>query len=102
MWYCPHCGNLGQRRSRTKGSFVLEVLLWLMLIVPGLIYSLWRLTSREKVCPKCGQAGMIPASSPKARAELAAQPKAPADSGAAYQAGRLLGKLVHGATAKRS
>lgn len=32
----------------------MEVFLWLLLIVPGFIYSLWRLTTKTKVYPKCG------------------------------------------------
>lgn len=67
--YCQHCGFIGQPKTFTKGSFLIEVALWLMLIVPGLIYSLWRVTSgRYKGCPTCGAPNMIPADSPKARA----------------------------------
>jgi hypothetical protein len=32
--------------------------------IPGLIYSIWRLTTRQKVCPSCGNAGMIPIATP--------------------------------------
>jgi hypothetical protein len=49
----------------------MEVVLWLLLIVPGLMYSLWRLTTRAKVCPKCGAPYMIPTNSPKAIKTLA-------------------------------
>jgi hypothetical protein len=65
---CPHCGTQAEPSTRTKGSFVLELFLWLLLIVPGLIYSIWRVTSRDKVCPACGEPGMIPVTSPRGRA----------------------------------
>jgi hypothetical protein len=42
----------------------MEIALWLFLILPGLIYSVWRLTSREKVCGICG-GRMIPINSPR-------------------------------------
>jgi hypothetical protein len=53
-FYCPNCGTVGRPKTATRGSFLMEVSLWLLLIVPGLIYSLWRLTTKTKVCPKCG------------------------------------------------
>lgn len=51
---CVSCGTLGRPVSRTKGSFLVEIALWLLFCAPGLIYSLWRLTSTEKVCASCG------------------------------------------------
>jgi predicted RNA-binding Zn-ribbon protein involved in translation (DUF1610 family) len=68
--YCPQCGAVGAGKRRTKGSFLVEVILWLCFIIPGLLYSLWRVSSRETVCAKCGATGIIPADSPKAREAL--------------------------------
>jgi predicted RNA-binding Zn-ribbon protein involved in translation (DUF1610 family) len=68
MLFCPNCGATGTPTTRTKGSFFIEVILWLCFFVPGLIYSIWRLTTREKVCPRCGAPNMIPLDSPKATA----------------------------------
>jgi ribosomal protein S27AE len=62
---CPSCGTQGKPKNHTRGSIWIEIVLWLCLIVPGLIYSLWRLTTKQKVCPACGAAGMIPLSSPR-------------------------------------
>ena len=70
QWYCPTCGTVAWPRTYTKGTFGMEVLLWLLMILPGVLYSLWRITSKYKGCPKCGAPNMIPASSPKARAAL--------------------------------
>lgn len=61
---CSRCGARGQPKNRVKGSFLIEVVLWLCFLVPGLIYSIWRLTSKAKVCPTCGAEAMIPLNSP--------------------------------------
>lgn len=68
--YCQHCGAIGPARKHTKGSFVLEVVLWFCLLIPGIIYSVWRLTSREWVCGTCGVPNTIPIDSPIAKAAL--------------------------------
>jgi len=69
--YCQSCGSVGRPKTRVKGSFWIEVLLWFCFFVPGLIYSIWRPTTKEQVCPVCGTPNMIPVDSPKARAALA-------------------------------
>ncbi|SDB03346.1 hypothetical protein SAMN05660653_00146 [Desulfonatronum thiosulfatophilum] len=68
---CTNCGAKGKPKKIAKGSFVLEVVLWLLLIVPGIIYSFWRLTSKQKVCPICKAPNMIPLSSPMAQKIMA-------------------------------
>lgn len=69
--YCQNCGAVGVPKSRVKGSFLVEIVLWLCFLIPGLIYSIWRLTTKEKVCPTCGAPNMIPTDSPRAKAALA-------------------------------
>lgn len=65
---CTTCHFRGKTKTKTKGSFLIELILWLCFLVPGLIYSLWRMTSgRQKVCPKCGNSTMIPIDSPAAQ-----------------------------------
>ncbi len=64
--YCSHCGITGVPKTVTKGSTVVEVMLWFAGLLPGLIYSIWRLNSHHVACPSCHQAGMIPANSPRA------------------------------------
>ena len=84
---CTTCGYVGQSKRETKGSFIMEVFLWLILVpgfimggflwliflVPGFIYSVWRLTTRYDACPKCAAANMIPTSSPVAKKLLQEQ-----------------------------
>ena len=62
---CTQCGHIGKPKTRTKGSILIEIVLWLLFIIPGVLYSLWRLISREEVCPKCGAPNMIPSDTPK-------------------------------------
>jgi len=50
---CPNCKYEGPGKFITKGSFGVEVILWLFLIVPGLIYSIWRLSNKKWTCPQC-------------------------------------------------
>ena len=64
---CTSCGHQGPTKMHTKGSFGIELVLWLLMIVPGLIYSLWRLSSRHPVCAACGAATLVPVDSPVAR-----------------------------------
>lgn len=68
---CTNCGFMGKPKSFTKGSILIELFLWLCFLVPGLIYSLWRLTSRYKACPKCKAPNMIPINTPRGRELLA-------------------------------
>lgn len=65
---CTTCGaQTDETRSKTKGSFVIEVVLWLAFVIPGLLYSLWRQSTRQKVCPACGNATLILANTPDGR-----------------------------------
>ncbi len=61
---CTQCGSIGKHIKKTKGSFWIELVLWIAFIIPGLIYSIWRTTSKQSVCPKCGHSTMIPIDSP--------------------------------------
>ena len=62
---CTACGFRGYAQSHTKGSIAIEAVLWLAFILPGLIYSIWRLSTRHEVCPSCKAPAMIPVASPR-------------------------------------
>jgi hypothetical protein len=64
---CSQCGYMGQPKLYTKGNIFLEILLWFLFLLPGLIYSIWRHMSRFKGCPKCGAPYMVPLDSPRGR-----------------------------------
>lgn len=61
---CAQCGNVGKTKSNTPGSIIIEILMYCMFIIPGLIYSMWRLSARKMVCGICGSANLIPLDSP--------------------------------------
>jgi len=75
---CPNCGYEGPVKRFVKGSVIVEFGLWILLIIPaliyslwlfalGLIYTLWRSTSQYDGCPACGWAYVvtIPTASPE-------------------------------------
>jgi predicted RNA-binding Zn-ribbon protein involved in translation (DUF1610 family) len=103
---CKTCGFHGSSTTATKGSFLIEVILWLCFLIPGLIYSIWRISSRSDACPKCGSSEVIPIDSPLGRklmqeiapTELAAyvapyRPTTARKGGIAWQIGKLFGSL---------
>ena len=78
---CTTCGHHGTAVVKTRGSIWLEIILWLLFIVPGLIYSVWHLTTRSDACAACGAATLVPATSPIGRkllADAAVYPEPPA------------------------
>lgn len=64
---CGKCGYYDTPRKETRGSFLAELLLWLCFIVPGLLYSIWRISSKVDVCRHCSSSALIPADSPLGR-----------------------------------
>lgn len=101
---CTACGYIGESKTVTKGHFALEVVLWLCFLIPGIIYSIWRLATRFEACPTCGNVNPLPASAPMAQKfirenfpeQLATSQPEPIrpPSQAAKSAGRTLGKWV--------
>lgn len=66
--YCTACGEQGKPKTVTRGSIWIEIILWLCFIVPGVIYSIWRMTTRHAACASCGSKQLVPLDSPVARA----------------------------------
>lgn len=64
--FCQACGHEGPTKQITKGSTAIELILWLLFLVPGLIYSIWRHNSRTAGCEVCGATTLIPPNSPMA------------------------------------
>jgi hypothetical protein len=64
---CTKCEHQGPGLRQTRGHFALEVVLWLLFIVPGLIYSIWRLTTRRVVCARCSSPELVPIDTPAGR-----------------------------------
>lgn len=64
--FCLRCEHEGWPRTVTPGAFLIEVVLWLCFLVPGVIYSLWRHSARHQVCASCGSREIVPVLSPAA------------------------------------
>jgi hypothetical protein len=97
MKVCKDCGTTGSAQRVTRGSLLVEIFLWLCFLVPGLFYSLWRLSTRYDACPACGSKNIVPLSSPVG-AKLAAENGYPlnAPRSGAEEFGRRLGRLFAG------
>ncbi|OIP92402.1 MAG: hypothetical protein AUK55_09485 [Syntrophobacteraceae bacterium CG2_30_61_12] len=52
---CSSCRYIGESINLAKGSRRKEVFLWCCLLLPGLLYTLWRQSSdgRYPGCPQC-------------------------------------------------
>lgn len=61
---CSTCGTVSNGSAHTPGSILIEIVLWICLIVPGLIYSLWRHSARKQVCGACRNATLVPVNTP--------------------------------------
>lgn len=79
-YICTSCGNLIKPKTQTKGSFWMEVLLWMLFILPGLLYSLTRLGNKVYVCPICGKDTVIPTNTPVGQKLLKEYNKTPKDT----------------------
>lgn len=75
MVVCTRCLSTGSPKSITPGSIWLELLLWLLFLIPGVIYSVWRITARYKGCLACGAREIIPLASPAAQRLLGNAPQ---------------------------
>lgn len=96
---CTTCGHIGKTKSNTPGSMGIELILWLCLLIPGLIYSVWRLSRRHQACGACGAATILAIDAPLAKSFVtlhgleAAVPPARPPSKAAYAFGRAVRKF---------
>ncbi len=57
---CAHCGYIGKTERFSKGSYLLEIILWMMLFVPGTLYTTWRFFNEYHACPICRNMTMTP------------------------------------------
>lgn len=64
--YCKTCGHSGPTKTKTPGNLAIEIVLWLLLIIPGVIYSVWRISTRKPSCTACGSIDLVPPDSPVA------------------------------------
>ena len=67
---CADCGRQVRPKKITPGNFLLEIVLWLFFLLPGLAYSVWRYSSSFEGCPVCGGRNCVVLRTPAARAIL--------------------------------
>lgn len=94
---CKDCGTVGEPKTVARGSMAVEIVLWLCFIVPGLIYSVWRLGSKHDTCSACGSEKLVPIETPAGRQLAQAAGHAPEvvrPSQGAVSVGRAIGRMV--------
>lgn len=64
---CAKCGWHGTPKKGLNGNAGVELLLWVLFIVPGMIYTAYRAKNRPSICRSCGSTDMIPVDSPRGR-----------------------------------
>lgn len=64
---CTNCYEFSFGEVDRRGGCLIEIVLWMAFIVPGLIYSIWRRTNSTETCPKC-KGPLIPADTVRGRA----------------------------------
>lgn len=62
---CPNCYYVGKPKKIAKGEFILELILWLVGLIPGIIYSLWRFFNKREECPTCKAQNLLLLDSPR-------------------------------------
>ncbi|MGA2228862.1 MAG: hypothetical protein ABSH41_30875 [Syntrophobacteraceae bacterium] len=57
---CPSCQYVGESGSIAKGSRKMEITLWCCLLLPGMLYTVWRQSKegRYQGCPQCHEANV--------------------------------------------
>jgi len=60
LYICRACWLVATPKIITKGSTFIEVVLWCLFLIPGILYSVWRYITKEKVCPGCFSLGVSP------------------------------------------
>jgi hypothetical protein len=70
--YCTRCGTVAEYRRFRVGSGLVCFVLFLVGIVPGVIYYVWAKSAEHNGCRRCGSREIVPVNSPVARRALEA------------------------------
>ena len=70
---CLLCGSQVKPKQGMKGSGALEIVLWLIFLLPGILYTLYRMTNKVETCPVCSGHNLVPLDSPAAKNAKARQ-----------------------------
>jgi hypothetical protein len=63
-YICKDCGTVATPKKKIPGSALVELVLWLLFIIPGLIYTTWRVSTQYLICPTCKSKNVVPINSP--------------------------------------
>lgn len=62
---CTVCKTISaEPENVVPGSTTTEVLLWLIFLLPGVVYTIWRSNARKDVCPACHSSLIVPLETP--------------------------------------
>lgn len=76
---CRMCRHIGPLELNKKGKLSIETILWVLFLIPGLVYSIWRRTGRWFACPDGGSYHLVPLRSPMGRDALAKKEQSTAE-----------------------
>jgi hypothetical protein len=65
-WYCLDCEERMDGEPYSPGFFAIELALWCLMFIPGVIYTFWRICNRKYRCNFCHSERLIPSNSKKA------------------------------------
>jgi hypothetical protein len=65
--FCTRCYTVAVPRKITAGSTFIELFFWLLFILPGMLYHVWRHDNATYTCSSCGGRKFISPGSPRAR-----------------------------------
>lgn len=69
-YVCMECGCQRDPVDAKRGLLVIEIFMWFLYILPGVIYSIWRRVRRQQVCSKCRTPSVVLTSSSRAMAMM--------------------------------
>lgn len=92
---CKQCGTVAKPKEVIPGSAFTELVLWVCILIPGLIYTNWRRNNVYEVCRACESREIIGLDTPVGRQLTAHLPPEPVyrGSAAAENFGRSVGRL---------
>jgi hypothetical protein len=62
---CRQCHFIGHGVVVTKGTRLMESIMWSVFLIPGPFYSLWRHVTQHLVCHKCKSPDLVSLESPE-------------------------------------
>ena len=65
-YLCLECGCQREPVMANRGMLIIELFMWLLYILPGVIYSIWRRVRKQEICPNCRTPSVVLTSSSRA------------------------------------